>query len=332
MRVLIIRLSSIGDIILTTAVLKELKEKYPNIIVDFLVMDRFKDAIVGSKYVDNLIVFKKSENDGFFNLIKFGKELNKNRYDYVFDLHSKMRSKIISKNIDAKLYRYRKRSFLKTLLVKARLIKYKVDDTIIKNYFGAFKDFELEYKGEILDFPFSDLDLKRVEELYNIEGAIVIAPGASKNTKQWIPEYFGKLIKMLKNRYKRDIYIIGGKNEFELCEKIKRYSENCGENLAGKLSLKESGALLSKSLFLVTNDSGPFHIARGVSTPTFVIFGPTSPEMFEYDDRNMLVYKNVECSPCSLHGDSKCPKGDFRCMREITPEHVYNLIEKNYKN
>ena len=95
-RILVIRLSSIGDVILTTPVLKAFKEKYPESIIDFLVIDKFKDAISLSPYVDNLLLFNKEKNDGLSNLIKFAKELSKNEYDYVFDLHSKFRSKIIT--------------------------------------------------------------------------------------------------------------------------------------------------------------------------------------------------------------------------------------------
>ena len=87
-RILVIRLSSIGDVILTTAVLKAFKEKYPDYTIDFLVIDKFKDAISLSPYVDNLLLYDKKKNDGLFNLIKFSKKLSKNNYDYVFDLHS----------------------------------------------------------------------------------------------------------------------------------------------------------------------------------------------------------------------------------------------------
>jgi len=100
--------------------------------------------------------------------------------------------------------------------------------------------------------------------------------------------------------------------------------------MAGKLSLKESGALMSKAQYVVTNDSGPFHIARGVSKKVFVIFGPTDPNMFTYDANNtVLLYNQLACAPCSLHGDDKCPQGHFRCMQELTPEDVYTKISEN---
>lgn len=330
MRVLIIRLSSIGDVILTTPVLKELKEKYPNMIIDFLVMDRFKDSIEGCPYIDNLYLFNKKENDGLKNMIAFGKKLKENNYDIVFDLHSKIRSKVISKTIGGKIYTYKKRGFFKTVSVKLGLKKYKVDDTIVKNYFGAFNDLGLEYKGEDLTFSYPVEAMKKVVNLsVDIESVPVLAPGASKETKKWTQEGFAELAKLLYNKYGKKPLIIGSKGEHEMCENIRKLSGDLSINLAGKLSLKESGALLSRAKFLVTNDSGPFHIARGVKCPTFVIFGPTSPEMFEYDKDNVLIYTHEECSPCSLHGDKECPKKHFNCMKKLSAEKVMEIIEKS---
>lgn len=326
MKILVIRMSSIGDVILTTPVLKAFKERYPDAQIDFLVLEQFKDAISGLDYIDNLITFSKKENDGLKNILSFAKKLKENNYDYVFDLHSKFRSKIISKRMGVKTYTYRKRAVWKSLLVKLRLIKYQVDDTIIKNYFGAFKDFNLKYVGEDLDFSF---DKRDCEGVIQYSGLPVMAPRASKNTKEWTAEGFGKLAKLIYEKYGVKSILIGGKGDIPRCQEIDRISGNNCIILAGKLSLKESGALLSKSKFLVTNDSGPFHIARGVKCKTFVIFGPTSPGMFDFGKNDILIYAGVPCSPCSLHGDKECPKKHFDCMRKIEAEDILQKIE-NY--
>lgn len=330
MRILIIRLSSIGDVILTTPILKSLKEKYPEIIIDFLVMKNFKDAIEGNPYVDNLILFDKSKGDGFKSLVSLGKKLKKNNYTYVFDLHSKIRSKIISKAIGGKIHTYKKRGLLKTLLVKSRIIKYVVDDTIVRNYYKPFKILGIDYEKEDLVFNFSKEDLQKVVNLsVDIDNVPIIAPGASKETKKWTKEGFAQLVKLLYEKYKKKPLIIGSAAENEMCEDIRRLSGDLAVNLAGKLTLKESGALLSKGRFLVTNDSGPFHIGRGVKCPTYVIFGPTSPNMFEYDGNNILVYMEEECSPCSLHGDKECPKKHFNCMKKLSAKKIMKIIEES---
>lgn len=327
MKILIIRLSSIGDIILTTPILKQLKLKYPNITIDFLVMKNFKDSISGLIYIDNLIVFDKEKNDSLRGLIHFGKKLSKNNYDYVFDLHNKLRSFIISKNIDSEILVYPKRKLWKSILVKLRIIKYHVDNTIVKNYFAPFLFMGIEYKNEDLTFPFSKENLLAVEKY---SSHFVMAPGASKETKKWTIEGFGSLAKKLYEEYNIKTILIGGNSDILRCESISKLSENNCINLAGKLSLKESGALLSISKLLITNDSGPFHISRGVHCPTYVIFGPTDPNMFEYDSNNKLIYSNVNCSPCSLHGDLKCPKNHFKCMKNITANFILEKIKKDF--
>ncbi len=326
MRILVIRFSSIGDIILTTPVLSELKGKYPGAKIDFLVLDKFKDAISGNKNLNKVIVFDKEAYRGIDGIKRFAAELEKNKYDMVIDLHSKIRSKALTYFMGVKTYRYKKRKFWKTILVKLRLIKYSVDDTIVKNYFGAVKSLGVIYKGEKLEFNFSMEDMEKVGEYGE---AIVFAPGASKNTKKWTKENFANLAVLLKERYQNDILLVGGKNEKKDLDEINQLSGGVCTNLAGKLSLKESGALLSKSFFLVTNDSGPFHIGRGVGAKCFVIFGPTDPGMFEYGEKSILIYKDERCSPCSLHGDEKCPKGHFKCMKDLNAEGVFKVIEES---
>lgn len=330
MKILIIRLSSIGDVILTTAVLKAFKEKYKDCEIDFLVLDKFKDAISLCPYIDNLILYNKEKNDGLKGMINFSKELSEKKYDYVFDLHSKFRSIFIGNflkyKFGVKLYTYKKRSLWKSILVNLKLIKYQVDNTIIKNYFNAFTEFDIKYEGEKLNFSFE----KNLEQKFmEYKDYIVFATGASKETKKWTENNFGNLAKKLYEKNGKKVILIGGKEDIEKSERINRISENSCINLSGKLSLKESGALLSLAKFLVTNDSGPFHIARGIDCKTFVIFGPTSPEMFEYDENSILIYKNSDCSPCSLHGDKKCPKKHFDCMENLDYNFVYDIIDKN---
>lgn len=325
MRILVIRLSSIGDVVLTTPVLKEFKKKYPQATIDFIVLDKFKDSIEGSPYIDNLILFNKSEYKGLKGIRRFVKTIEENNYDYIFDLHSKLRSIGICLFMKGKVYRYKKRSLWKTILVKLKLIRYRADNTIVKNYFGAFKDMGIQYQGEDLDFSFGDSALKKVEGYSNF---VAMAPGASKNTKKWTVEGFGNLAKLIHEKYGKDILLIGGDGDNKICTEINSISGGVCTDLSGKLSLKESGALLARADYLVTNDSGPFHIARGVKTKSFVIFGPTDPGMFEYDEYGTLIYRNEPCSPCSLHGDKECPKGHFNCMKKLRAEDVLEIIEK----
>jgi len=322
LKILVIRLSSIGDIILTTPVVRALREKYPQAFIDFLVMDRYREAIDGHPDISDVIEFKRDQFRGLNGILRFSRTLKAAKYDLVLDLHAKLRSRLISLALRTRTVRYTKRSFWKTLGVRLRLIRYRVDDTIVRNYFRPLSSLGISPGPEKLEFAFSREDLKSVSEF---ENRIVLAPGAANPTKKWPAIYFGDLGRMLDH----PIVLLGGPEDIEDLEAIRqRIGCDICENLAGKLSLKQSGALLSIARFILTNDSGPFHMARAGGRPVFAIFGPTDPGMFNFNQNETLIYSGEPCAPCSLHGDNACPRGHFRCMLNLTPEIVLNTIQK----
>ena len=320
--ILVIRLSSIGDIILTTPVLRALKKKYPDAVIHFLTMDAYKDAISGNPDVDRLILFEKRKYPGIAGIYRFSRTLKETPYDLIIDLHAKIRSRLISAFIRGKVLRYKKRSLWKSILVPLGLARYHADDTIVRNYFGPLEKIGVFFTKEQLAFHVRESDYEGLEPF---DDFVVMAPGAANNTKRWPPEHFSALGRLIEGK----IVLIGGGEDMERCRNISSAIGDRCVNLAGKLTLKESGALISRSKYIIANDSGPFHIARGVSANVFVIFGPTDPGMFAYDDDTVLVYAGTPCSPCSLHGDKACPKGHFDCMKLLTPEMVYRIIHKN---
>ncbi len=320
LKLLIIRLSSIGDIILTTPVLTAIKNKYPDAGIDFMVMEPFKDAISGNPDIDNLILFDKKKYQGIGGIYRFCRTLKNQRYDMIIDLHAKIRSRLIAFFMAGKVLRYKKRALWKSLLVPLRLVRYQVDDTIVRNYFKPLEKIHVYFTREDLIFHYDTRDSAKVKPY---QGAVIMAPGAANSTKQWPAGHFSALGKMLDG----PIVLIGGKDEYQICEEICEQVGGRCQNLAGQLSLKESGALIAAARFIVCNDSGPFHVARGTQTKAYVIFGPTDPNMFSYNGKTILIYAGLDCSPCALHGDKVCPKGHFDCMRSLTPELVYEIIQ-----
>jgi lipopolysaccharide heptosyltransferase II len=321
LKILVIRLSSFGDIILTTPVLAALKARYPEACIDFLVMDRFTDAISGNPHIDELICFQKDRIKGLLSLARFALTLRQRNYDVIIDLHAKLRSILICAFLRTRVLRYKKRALWKTIAVSLGLCRYHVDDTIVRNYFGPLRHLAINYTSESLRFDFEPSDASAVA-LY--KNSVVMAPGAANFTKRWPLIYYAELGKKLF----QDIVLIGGPEDRIECETIrKRIGSRC-TNLAGKLSLKQSGALISTARFVITNDSGPFHMARALSRKVFVFFGPTDPNMFTFRQDQILIYDGIKCSPCSLHGDKKCPLGHFRCMLNLTPERVLGIIDR----
>jgi lipopolysaccharide heptosyltransferase II len=325
LKFLIIRFSSFGDIILTTPVLTAVKAKYPSAAIDFLVMEKYADAIYGNPDIDRLILFEKAKYRGIAGILRFARGLRKYKYDQVIDLHAKLRSIILSYGIGVPVFRYRKRRLFKAVGVKLRLMRYQVDDTTVNNYFGALKHLDISTTCQNLRFDYSPKDTAKISGHTNF---IVLAPGAARVTKRWPMEYFAQLGRLLKEK----IIIVGGPEDMDSGEEICRQIGSGCHNMAGKLSLKQSGALIAQAKFVVCNDSVPFHMARGVGTKAYVLFGPTDPGMFSYDQKAILIYAALSCSPCSLHGDRKCPLGHFNCMRQLTPEKVIQIISSNLFN
>lgn len=335
LKILIIRLSSIGDIVLTTPIIRELKEEY-NCSIDFLVMSTFKEAIDGNPMIDNYILFDKVKYKGIKGIFKFCND-NLEEYDVILDLHSKFRSKTISKLSKAKeKLRYKKRSLLTTLFVRMLIKPYRSKETIVKSYFSVFKKTrilkKIRYRNDDLDFYYDSKDELELSKKLKLENQyIVIGPGASKKTKQWPIEYWNSIVDDLVEMYGK-IYIIGGKNEQEkhfLITGNKGFHEKEKIiNLSGELTLKETGILMENSKFVILNDSGPFHIARALKAKIYVIFGPTDPKQFTMDENVTLLYNNQKCSACSFYGGEKCPKKHFKCMIDLKPEVLKDAILK----
>ncbi|MCX5773594.1 MAG: glycosyltransferase family 9 protein [Fusobacteria bacterium] len=323
-KILVIRFSSIGDIILTTPILRALSQKFPSAEIDILVLKQFEEAILGIDSVSKVILFDKEHYKGKSGIKKFVSSNLSKEYDCVVDLHAKIRSKLVAKFLGKPTYRYKKRSLWKTVFVKMKMIKYHVNGSIVNNYFGAVSSLGVENIGEELEFFISKKDKEKIP---NGEYC-VMAIGASKETKKWPVSYFMELAKLSNIPVK----FVGDRKDFSVLEPLLAREKILHvENLCGKFSLKESGAVISNAKFVVCNDSALFHIARALKRNVFVFFGPTDPNMFTFTQREILLQANVVCQPCSLHGDRECPKKHFECMKNITPQEVKILIDSSIR-
>lgn len=337
MKILIERFSSFGDVVLTTPIIKAIKEKYPEAIIDFIVYDVFSEGILNHPEIRNVVIFEKKNSKNKKYIDSMVERLSQEKYNFIIDLHSKFLSIIIGKklsNKNTKYLRYKKRKWWKTLLVKAKLIPYNADCTIVESYFTALSKMGINFVekyikqglGDNLEFYIDKKVEQEIVEKYNLKNRkyVVLAPGASKFTKKW--PYYNELAQKILKNSDFDIFVVGGKEDFE---KVEEDKEKRIINLCGKISFKESGVILKFSKLSVTNDSGPFHISRAVKAKTYVFFGPTDPKLFAFEDKTYLFY-NEKCRPYSLYGEDKFPKKYADCMTEISVERVFNEIKKEF--
>ncbi len=331
MKILIIRLSSIGDILLTTAFIRQARQCFPKAEIDFIVKRKFSTLLKFNPHLNRVFEF---DNEQKARLSEFIEQFESSSYDYIFDLHNNPRSIYLRYKISGENKTYiRKDKLAQIALVKLKIRKFSTMKSIPQRYLevGQMAGITDDKKGlEIYwdletETRLNEFLIKEKVEL--TQPTIGIAPGAGYFTKRWPIEYFEDLIENISNKFKYNFCIIGGQKEIEIGKRLAQTPNVY--NFCGKLNLLESGLVISKINCLISNDSGMMHMATAVETPVLAIFGSSVKEFgfYPYRAKSIVVENNeAKCRPCSHIGKNSCPKQHFMCMREITPEIVLNKV------
>ncbi|MGE4496653.1 MAG: glycosyltransferase family 9 protein [Deferribacterales bacterium] len=306
-RVLFVRLSSLGDVILTTGVIKRFKEQFPDYLCDVFTSSAFTPVFDGLDFVNRVIAFdKKGGFRGFAKTVQ--EELND--YDYVIDLHANLRSFLLRFMVDAKFLKYQKDSAARRAFVKSRKRTERLGMHVVKKYAEALKPLSMkDYSVEELR-PVLHSDKRE-------EGGIVLNPFASKPTKQW--DKFPELAERLAGMGHRVTVI--GQGDFPQIDGV--------ANLTGKTSLREMIDVIASASVLITTDSGPMHAGAALNKKVIAVFGSTTADFGfapEFEGCSVAEVKGLDCRPCHVHGQEKCPLGHFRCMRDIAVDDVLKLL------
>jgi len=338
-KILIIRLSSIGDILLASPFLRQTRKRYPKAQIDFLVKQKYSSLVSANPHIDRIIQL------GPDNLFKLIKSLTSEKYDYVFDLHNNVRSRIIRSQLDAKTSSHiRKNKIAQQLFVRFKITRYYKTEPIPRRYLAVGRVAGIEDDKKGLEFYWDRPSETRIDSyLMGIPNdekkmLIAIAPGAGFYTKRWPIDYYAELIEILRKKYQAYFLVLGDQCDHELGKKL-HAGRQFVINLTSKVDLMEAGALLSNCRLAITNDSGIMHMAAAVGTPVTAIFGSSVKQFgfFPYRAKSCVVENNgLKCRPCSHIGRSDCPQGHFKCMLELTPDLVYEsltrFIERNLSN
>jgi heptosyltransferase-2 len=155
-------------------------------------------------------------------------------------------------------------------------------------------------------------------------------PGSVWATKRWSAEGFGRLVGLLKSKYPCEIILFGGSEDAQVVAEVQNFCGGRAVSLVDRISLRELPAALSRCKVVVTNDSGPMHIAVARGVPVVAIFCATTPELgfYPYSARAIVVEKSLPCRPCSFHGSRRCPLGTEDCIRLIGAEEVFYAVEQ----
>ena len=318
-KILVIRLSSLGDVLLTTPLIRAMKKKNPSIQIDFVVREQFSDAVQYNPNLNKIYKYSNSKSEKQ-NLFKF---LSLEKYDLVIDLQNNLRSKEILRQLQCRALQFKKSNFKKFLLVHFKINRLKDQPQIPLRYAEAAGINELDDDG--LEFFTENSPDVRLNKNENYIG---LCPGAKHFTKRWPKDYFIELGKKLESaNYK--ILLFGGPGEVQTCDEIMNALKSA-QNLCGT-SLLQLVADMKMCKVIYTNDSGLMHIASAVKVPVVAFFGSTVKEFgfYPYKTKSIeLEIKNLSCRPCTHIGRNTCPKIHFKCMKEIKPELAFNSLNK----
>ncbi len=319
---LVIRLSSIGDIVLTSPLLRCLKKQVPNSEIHFLVKKRYEEVIAYNPYIDNIWFYQN-------NMGKLIKDLRKEHFDYIIDLHHNLRTFRIKTRLRILSFSFNKLNFEKWLMVNFKINRLP-ENHIVERYLDTLKLFDIKDDGEGLDYftcPEDELFPEETASLIS-KKFVALCIGAQHFTKKMPPE----MLAMICNRSSKPVIILGGKEDESSAELICSISKNKNiTNLAGKIRINQSAIVIKKSTVVVTHDTGMMHIAAAYKKKVLSIWGNTIPEFGMYPFRpgngsEIFEVKGLPCRPCSKIGFRKCPKSHFKCMRDQDIEKITAIL------
>lgn len=323
MKILVLRFSSIGDIVLTTPVVRALAQQVPGAEVHFATKPGYRSLLESNPYITKVHCLTGS-------LGELVEALKAERFDYIVDLHNNLRTRLIKLRLGLKSNSFDKLNWQKWLLVN-----FKIDKLprvhIVQRYLAAAAPLGAKDDGQGLDYFIpagQEVDLATLPTDF-ANGYVAVAIGAQHATKRLPLE---KLVELCHKLAPRPIMLLGGPEDAAVAEALIAAVESAGSlshsvtpsliaNGCGRYSLHQSASLLRQADFVVSHDTGLMHIAAAFGKEIFSVWGNTVPEFGMYPYRTefkVLEVLGLSCRPCSKIGFAKCPQGHFKCMREQT--------------
>lgn len=319
-KILIIRFSSIGDIVLTTPVIRCLKNQLEgDVEIHYLTKAVYSSMLENNPYISKLHTIEKSTNE-------VNQTLQDENFDYVVDLHKNLRSGRFKKKLDGLSFSFDKLNWQKWLLVNFKINRMpKIH--IVDRYLASVKALGVENDSKGLDYflPKNIENSIALPEKFK-KNYIALVLGATHATKR-LPRH---KLKELVEKSRAKMILIGGKEDSEIGQLLEKIDSERVYNAAGKISLNESAYVLKQADAVITHDTGMMHIAAAFQKKIISVWGNTVPDLGMYPYLNqqnrstfsVIENNNLSCRPCSKIGFDRCPKGHFKCMEDLSVEKI----------
>ena len=330
-RILIVRTDRIGDMVLSTPVIENLRKAFPRSYIAFMCRPYTKDILEGNPYLDEVIVYDKyAKHKSLLASLKFSYYLRKKRFDWAIVLHPTNRAHLVTflANIGFRVGWDRKLSFLLTRRLphkKHQGLKHELEYSL-----DMLESIGVEVKARQPFIPRNEAIDSAVDSLlkdnmidYRRDRIVGLGIGASCPSKIWKPEYFAEVGRRLKAEGAK-IIVLAQEHEKDLTRQFKEHFKDDFCDLTGKLDLARISSLFRKISLFIGNDSGLIHIAWAVGAPVISLFGRNNPGLSPTrwgprGERSFFFHGNVGCGDCLAHN---CEK-ELRCLDVIKPEEVF---------
>ena len=342
-RILIIRFSSLGDVVLSTALLPVLARERPEVRVDYLTRSEYADLLRFHPLVDRVLCLDPKQRASRAGRVR--RAIRLMPYQAVLDLQASWLSLWLTLPPRPwPVAHFKKHRFRRFLRVHTPLNLYRPPfppvASVPQRYLNTLKLLGIRATPSRLEVKLPAALLTWAEARWTDlrrEGfAVLLAPGARHFTKRWPPEYYAQLIRQIRERLGKKSVLIGAPEEQALCQQIADAAPaESTQNLAGRLNLLQTAALIARAPALVSNDSAAMHLAAAFQRPQLAIFGGTTQELGFFPlnpNATILENRTLTCRPCSHIGRKTCPRGHFLCMKTLTPQqalhHLLPLLGK----
>ena len=328
--ILVVRFSAIGDILLSTPLLRTLRAAHPGARITVLTKTQFAPLLSHNPHVSEVLGIEPGEG-----IRAVAGRISGIRYTHMLDLHGSLRSRLLRRLVPGPWTTYRKRRVARAALILAKRDLYGDAPPMPERYFEAADPLGLGPDGGPPDFFLSEAaDARARARLAGLGLAqdgrplVAMATGAAHATKRWPDEAWTALARRVAATG-ADVALLGGPGDVEAAQAIAERAGVSVASMAGILGLQETGAVIRRAEVLVSGDTGLMHMATGVGTPVVALFGPTVRQFgfFPYNaEHSAVVELELACRPCSAQGGRACPLGHHRCLRAIAPQQVFERL------
>jgi heptosyltransferase II len=328
-----VRFSSIGDVLLTTPLLRALRARHPHARVTVLTKRQFAPLLQDNPRIDEVLGVSPYEP-----LRQVAGRLRAQHFSHQLDLHGSLRTRALRLLVGGAWRGFPKHRLAREVLIRAKRNVYPEDAPVAERYFAAAAELDVVPDGGGPEFFVSaEADAKAAQWLTHAglgqdRPIVAFAPGAAHATRRWPVSHWIKLVGKVTDTG-ADALLVGGPDDSAVAAEIASRCRGRAASAAGELSLQGTGAVLKRASALVSGDTAAMHIATGVGTPVVALFGPTVRPFgfFPYNAHATVLERDLACRPCSGSGGPECPLQHHLCMHAIEPDSVFKALCRTLK-